>query len=119
MGLKRIRHESCILILENQFMRILGTLFMSLFLAQGAFAYSTGAQSLFGLQNAGPAGAANTGEGVGTGYLSCGCAEQVITKNIQKGGLCENYSRLHVGAFTRPGAIAPTVAPANALLTHQ
>ncbi len=95
---------------------------MLLFVAQNAMAFSIGSRGpQYGLQNSNMNmyntysgnGMGATGEGVGEGFLSCGCAEQILTNNIIKGGLCDNYSRLHVNAITNQGAVIPGMAPAS------
>lgn len=105
-------------------MRIFGIIIVSFFMTQAAEAYSTlgrptpnmGAGAVYmgnGL------GAANTGEGVGTNFLSCGCAVQIVEGKTVRGDPCDNYSRLHVNAVTGHGTMTPAVAPANPLVNHQ
>src|SRR6478736_1720252 len=70
----------------SHFMRILGVAFMSLFLVQTAFAtFSFDRRTMSGANNVysngyGGNGMGVTGEGVGAGFLSCGCSEQIIQK---------------------------------------
>ena len=54
-----------------------------------------------------------TGEGVGTGFLSCGCAEQILAKRVIPGSPCENFSRLTSTAFASPNSVTGTSAPAS------
>lgn len=60
-----------------------------------------------------------TGEGVGTGFLSCGCAEQIIQKRTVKGDPCDNYARLHTNAISGGPGLAGGVAPASPQAGHQ
>jgi len=105
-------------------MRIFGIIIVSFFMTQAAMAYSTlGRPSPNMGAGAGYVGnglgAANTGEGVGTNFLSCGCAEQILQKKTVRGDPCDNYSRLHVNAVTGQGSVTQAVAPANPLVNHQ
>lgn len=118
--------ESATLLLSH-FMRILGIAFMSLFLVHTASAtfaldrstMSGGMNNLYS-NGYGGNGMGVTGEGVGTGFLSCGCAEQIIQKRTIKGDPCDNYARLHANAISGgPPGVFGGVAPASPQVSHQ
>ncbi|MEZ4814684.1 MAG: hypothetical protein R3A80_05695 [Bdellovibrionota bacterium] len=97
-------------------MRIFGITFLSLFLmaqsAHATFAFQN--QNLAAYNGGYQASNSVTGEGVGTQFLSCGCAEQIIAKSVSKGSACDNYARLHVNAATAGSGITAGAAPAAA-----
>lgn len=100
-------------------MRILGVAFMSLFLVQTAsamFAFDRRPNNIYS-NGYGGNGMGVTGEGVGSGFLSCGCAEQHLKNTVIKGGPCDNFGRLVVNGITSP-SVGTGVAPA-APLNHQ
>ena len=102
--------------LLSYFMRILGIAFMSLFLAHTASAGFAFDRRPANAYNGSGVGA--TGEGVGTGFLSCGCAEQQLKNTVVKGGPCDNFGRLYVNAVTSP-SVAGGTAPASPQASHQ
>jgi hypothetical protein len=110
----------------SHFMRILGIAFMSLFLVHTASAtFALDRRAMGGGMNNpysngyGGNGMGVTGEGVGTGFLSCGCAEQIIQKRTVKGDPCDNYARLHANAIAGGPGVVGGVAPASAQVGHQ